>query len=936
MFGAALAGGGIALALTRAMVAGRIATPWSVPSERSLHSSPVPRGGGLGIAGGILFAFAVGSAPLAIIAALALVWAVSAWDDWSDASPILRLSAHAVAVALVVAVWAPTELPIYVVVLLAFAAIWFVNVVNFIDGADGVAATVVAMAAGGFAGMAMLANATQSPSSTFGFALAVAFAALGFLPFNLPPARIFMGDGGSIVLGLATAAVALKGMQDGAWPLAVPLIMLMPAWADATYTLARRMLTGHSPLRAHRDHLYQRLALAGLGHPGVLWWITGWMLFSQGIAWMARALPLAQGLNVALALASFYVLLTEWTLRRQPNLLINPRAFLALLYDVMAAAVSWAMLFWARFNFNIDSAEFAASDVLHSLAFVIPVHALVFVAFGLYQGLWRFASMPDLRRLVLGAFAAAAATAVVLAIVRPAHFIWPRSVLLLQPFLLIVLMGGARFAYRSWREHRLYGFAAAHGEPVVVLGAGETGAHLVSELTRSRAWHVVALLDDDHAKIGARVHGAPVVGRLHDVGSVARRFAARHAIIAMPHVHHEIRRRAVELATAAQLKVLTVPSWEELLGDGASLGKLRAIELEDLLGRDPVKLDSAGLKDWIEGRTVLVTGAGGSIGTELCKQLARFQPARLIAVDLSEFAAHQIGEQLATRLQRTRIELYVADARSAGRMAEIFERERPSIVFHAAAYKHVPLTEGVNAWEAIRNNVLGTLVVARAAAHAGVEKFVLISTDKAVRPSSIMGASKRLAELAIMSLPQDTTRYVAVRFGNVLGSNGSVIPKFREQIASGGPLTVTHPEMTRYFMSIPEAAQLVLQAGLIGEPHSVYILDMGEAVRIVDLARELIRMATGDAARIPIVFTGLRPGEKMHEELTGDGEHFVETGHDKLRRVIRDDGNAIDLDRLRSWLDQPPPDDVRRALKAWVEDFNPPEPSPAPHTSRPH
>jgi len=302
-------------------------------------------------------------------------------------------------------------------------------------------------------------------------------------------------------------------------------------------------------------------------------------------------------------------------------------------------------------------------------------------------------------------------------------------------------------------------------------------------------------------------------------------------------------------------------------------------------------------------------------------------------VDISEFASHVIGEHMATRLPHDSLEVYVGDARSRARMSEIFIRERPNVVFHAAAYKHVPLTESVNAWEAVRNNVLGTLVTAECARHIGAEKFVLVSTDKAVRASSIMGASKRLAELAIMSLPEQPTQFVSVRFGNVLGSNGSVIPKFRAQISMGGPVTVTHPDMTRYFMSIPEAAQLVLQAGLIGQPQSLYVLDMGEPVRIVDLAKELIRLAKGAKHSIPIIFTGLRPGEKMHEELIGGGERFITTEHSKVRRVITDSNTVIDLTALLAWLETAAPEDIRVALKRWVVDFSPPVPPTIVNTS---
>jgi FlaA1/EpsC-like NDP-sugar epimerase/UDP-N-acetylmuramyl pentapeptide phosphotransferase/UDP-N-acetylglucosamine-1-phosphate transferase len=913
----------VALMVCTAVARRWIASPLSYPSERSLHSDPVPRGGGLGVAAAVLFGLVWLGAPFALIAAILMVWAVSAWDDWLGASPTLRLTVHALAALAIVASWVP-QISLTYAVFAALALIWALNLFNFMDGSDGLAASTAVL--GGLALVALIAVGPEPEKSHLlaGVCVVVAAAAGGFLCFNLPSARMFMGDGGSTVLGLTLAAACLKGAADGVWSIAAAVTVFMPFWADATYTLFRRVTARHSPFSPHREHLYQRLALAGLGHRGVLLWMIGWNLLSIVVAYLLRDEKALVGLVFAGAYAVFYVALTEWTLRKQPNLLMNPRAILALLYDVSAAAIAWALLFWARFNFNIDAAEFTARDVARSLAFVVPVHAAVFVSMGLYQGLWRFASMADLRRIVLGAFIAAAGTAVLFALVRPDSFIRPRSVLLLQPALLILLMGGARFAYRSWREHRLYGLAAAKGEPVLVLGAGAAGARLVSELARSETWHVVALLDDDVAKVGGRVHDTPVVGKLSQTKSVAKRFGARHAIIAMPNANHNARRRAVALAAEADLTALTVPSYDELLSEESPLAKLRDIELEDLLGRDPITLNTKGLENWLSGCTVLITGAGGSIGTELCNQVARFHPGRLIMVDISEFASHVIGEHMATRLPRERMEVYVGDARSRTRMREIFDRERPAVVFHAAAYKHVPLTESVNAWEAVRNNVLGTLVVAECAREVGAEKFVLVSTDKAVRASSIMGASKRLAELAILSLPSMPTQFVGVRFGNVLGSNGSVIPKFREQIAAGGPVTVTHIEMTRYFMSIPEAAQLVVQAGMMGQARSLYVLNMGEPVRIIELAQELIRLAKGGTNSVPIIFTGLRPGEKMHEELTGDGERFVETEHAKVRRVINENEIGIDLQELQVWLKQPSPQDVRAELKRWVVDFSPP------------
>jgi len=920
-------------AVCQAMLRGYLTSPVNLPSERTLHNDPIPRGGGLGIAAALLFGWVSIGAPLNLVLAVAMVWAISAWDDWHGSPPWSRLAVHIIAAGLIVPFGA--ELHPIAAISTLIAMIWAINLFNFMDGSDGIAAATAVTGGATLAALAVSGSSVETGDFVTYAALIVAASAAGFLGFNLPHARMFMGDGGSTVLGLAVAALSFYGVTNKVWSLAIPLAVFVPFWADATYTLLRRTLAGNNPLQPHRDHLYQRLVLAGLGHQGVLMWIVGWNLLSCVLAYLLRLDQSWFGIGVVALYALIYVVVAEWTLRKRPNLLINPRAFLALLYDLAAAATAWSLLFWARFNFNIDAANFTGLDVARSLAFIIPVHALVFVSLGLYQGLWRFASLADLRRIVLGAFVAAAGTAVLFALVRPDSFIWPRFVLVLQPFLLIVLMGGARFAYRSWREHRLYGLAAVKGEPVLVLGAGASGARLVSELAKSETWHVVALLDDDHAKIGARVHNTRVVGPIDQAPAVAKRFGARHAIIAMPNSNHAARRRAVTLAAEANLITLTVPSYDQLLSEDAPLAKLRSIELEDLLGRDPITLNTSGIENWLKGKTVLITGAGGSIGTELCNQVARFHPGKLIMVDISEFASHVVSEFMITRMPIERLEVYVGDVRDRTRMQEIFAAERPAVVFHAAAYKHVPLTESVNAWEAVRNNVLGTVVAAECAREVGTEKFVLVSTDKAVRASSIMGASKRLAELAILSLPPEPTQFVGVRFGNVLGSNGSVIPKFREQIAAGGPVTVTHADMTRFFMSIPEAAQLVIQAGLMGQPRSLYVLNMGEPVRIVELAEELIRLSKGAANSIAIVYTGLRAGEKMHEELTGDDERFVETEHSKVRRVITERDVAIDLDALALWLNQTSPKDVRAALKQWVIDFSPPVGQANGHTHPP-
>jgi FlaA1/EpsC-like NDP-sugar epimerase len=500
----------------------------------------------------------------------------------------------------------------------------------------------------------------------------------------------------------------------------------------------------------------------------------------------------------------------------------------------------------------------------------------------------------------------------------------PRSVLILYPLILIFLMAGSRFAYRIWKEHRLYSPLAALGEPVLILGAGEAGAHLTNELAHSRQWRVVGLLDDDPGKQGRLLRNISVLGPIVELPQWVKRFGVRTVILALPAAAHGVRRRVAELCAAAGVEALTVPSYDDLISGRSQLTTIRHVELDDILARDPVVLDSAGLSEWIGGRVVMVTGAGGSIGAELCRQIARFRPLRLVLFDLSEYALYQIQQALQDEFPGLPLATLVGDVKHRSLVEQVLTRERPSVIFHAAAYKHVPLMEETNAWQAVRNNAYGTWTLARAAAAARVEKFVLVSTDKAVNPTNVMGASKRLAEMVCQSLQNGTTQFVIVRFGNVFGSAGSVIPRFREQIARGGPVTVTHPEITRYFMSSSEATQLLLQAGLMGRGGEVLVLDMGEPVKIVDLARDMIRLSGGDPDKIRVVFTGLRPGEKLYEEPLASGETTLPTPHPKLRIAQALPGHREAVEQMVSWLerDRATGDaEVRAWLKTWIPEY---------------
>ncbi|MGD9952520.1 MAG: polysaccharide biosynthesis protein [Burkholderiales bacterium] len=603
------------------------------------------------------------------------------------------------------------------------------------------------------------------------------------------------------------------------------------------------------------------------------------------------------------------------------------RALAAFLHDVAAVALAWLGAYWLRFNLEVPPPVFLQTAFV-ALPGVVAVHAVAFWLTGLYRGLWRYASLPDLRRILVAVGVAALATPALFTLIAFPSVI-PRSVYLICPVLLVFAMGGSRLLYRGWKEGALLGMVRQpRAKPVLVLGAGDAAASLLRELAHSDDWRAVGLLDDDAGKQGSAIQGVKILGPLVAVAGHARRLGVQRAIIAMPGATHRERRRAVELCDAAGLAVMTVPSYADLVAGKVSVSALRNVELDDLLGRDPVQLDESGLRSLIEGKCVLVTGAGGSIGSELCRQIVRYDPARLVLLDLSEFALYAIEQEFRDRHPEVIVSPQIGDAKNAGRVGDLFARYRPELVFHAAAYKHVPLLERGNAFQAVSNNVLSTVVTARAAQAAGAAKFVLVSTDKAVNPTNVMGASKRLAELACQALARaDGTQFVTVRFGNVLGSTGSVIPRFREQIARGGPLTVTHPEVQRYFMSIPEAAQLVLQAALMGRGGEIFVLDMGEPVRIVDLARQLIRLSGYGEADIRIEYTGLRPGEKLYEELLADAEATLPTPHPKLR-VARASGAADGalLAEVLAWIEaarDPGPEAVREKLRGWVPEYSP-------------
>jgi len=595
------------------------------------------------------------------------------------------------------------------------------------------------------------------------------------------------------------------------------------------------------------------------------------------------------------------------------------------LVDLPLIALAWWLAFWLRFNLDIPQPGLAARTT--------PI-ALLGMALGLVfrrvpRQSWRYVSLVELRQLTVGiALGVVLTTAAVMGL-RIEDF--PRSVLPINAALTLVLLAGARALWRTLVElaHLRAQPGAAPPQPLLIAGTLEEADHALRTLKGVAGWRVAGVVSPRAQDVGRTLQGVPVLGLPAALADLAA--ARRVTTVLLACAPGSPLRREIMLRWAgAGLNLLTLPSADELLRPGAAAAP-REVRLEDLLGRAPVQLDEQGLAGLLRGQTVLVTGAGGSIGAELCRQVARFGPARLVCVDLSEYATYQLEQELRRSHPQLACVYYTANVREPERLQAIARAHRPGVVLHAAAYKHVPLMEGRNAIEALRTNALGTLNAARIAGEVGAARFVLVSTDKAVNPANVMGASKRLAEQVVQAVAAryPDTRFVSVRFGNVLGSSGSVVPLFRAQIERGGPVTVTHPDIERYFMTISEAAQLVLQAGLTGQSGQIFVLDMGEPVKIADLARLLIRLSGKTERDAPIIYTGLRPGEKLTEELLADDETSAPTPHPKLRVAKVPAAAPEAAADIAAWIESlgpaPAAEALRDGLKHRLPEYRPAE-----------
>jgi FlaA1/EpsC-like NDP-sugar epimerase/UDP-N-acetylmuramyl pentapeptide phosphotransferase/UDP-N-acetylglucosamine-1-phosphate transferase len=893
--------------------------PLDCPNGRSLHDVPTPRTGGVAVLGGLLLGLLCAAvvhglgfdlgfeqtagglvSTLWVLVASMLLGAVSYLDDHHRLSLGARLAAHGLAaVGLVLGLGLQiTEIPIPTMGSLElgwFAApfsilflMWMSNLYNFMDGMDGFAGGMTVIGFGCLGGLALAGG----PPILALTAWCIVAATAGFLVFNLPPARIFMGDIGSIPLGFLAGSLSLVGIRHAVFDPWVPALIFSPFIVDATVTLIRRALRGAKVWQAHREHFYQRVVLAGWGHRNtvraeyVLMLIMGFVALAYAQAnEHHRVLLLGGGLCGFLSLAVSVSALERGAGHGERKGLMTQmlkyrRPLVGALHVGLIILANY-LAFWLRFDGDIPEPQWAVFVGL--LPWLVVIRGLMFMPFRLYEGLWRYTGIWDLRNIIGGVLCS---TGLFYLIVQWGLGLgeYPRSVFLIDALVLLVCLSGIRLTRRILREV----WHVDRGKRLLIYGAGDVGATLVPELLNDAKtdYVPVGFVSDDPLIVGQRINGVKVLGTKETLLQIVAEKRPDAVLVAVPEGSQRLIRELVRMLEPYKVRLITQPTLRDVLAGRVEINRMRDLSIEDLLDRAPVGLDRQPVKQLIGGKRVLVTGAGGSIGSELCRQIEGLNPASLILLDRYENGLFQIMSELEARRGGVALYPVIGDVTDSARINAILREHRPQIVFHAAAHKHVPMMEG-NPCEAVKNNVLGTRTMVEASERYLAERFILISTDKAVNPCNVMGATKRVAEFLVQRMNHSSRCiFSAVRFGNVLGSNGSVVPRFLEQIKQGGPVTVTHPDVRRYFMLIPEAVQLVLHAAALAEGGDIYVLEMGEQIKLVDMARNLIRLS-GHVPddEIPITFVGLRPGEKLSEELVEETEKVDESGVQHIMKI---------------------------------------------------
>ncbi|MCP4115644.1 MAG: polysaccharide biosynthesis protein [Desulfobacteraceae bacterium] len=882
------------------------------PNQRSSHSVTVPKGGGIGILAAFVLASIIYGVNAFVWIPVALVGVLGLVNDRMELSPLLRLGVELCLGLILFAVLEDFGASLLHYLVAAFFWSLFIsgtaNFFNFMDGINGIAG-ISAVIALGFSCWFISRGQPMPPIGMV--AGCVAMACLGFLPFNLPVARVFMGDTASLFLGFLFGSLVCTA-SGSLTDFGVMVSFLFPFYADALSTLVVRIKDGENILVPHRRHLYQLLANElSMAHWKVALFY-GAVQTAAGISAIqaSRAGAWAVFLLLGLLFALFFIV--SWHLRKRiesqkfASRNVKRRIFsrnipLVLMVDLVLLMFS----LWVSCIIRFDSAIplFIADNLKNSLPLIVIIKLSVFSYCDLYRGMWRYTSVSDLLNIFKASFLS---TLLIISAVLFLHGFegFPRSVFMVDCVMTVCLVSIFRLCVRFYYERlnnesgfeefslsNLWAGLVSRNnacKKMLIIGAGDCGEKILREIQNNPAvkFQVVGFLDDNPLKVGKKIHGVLVLNSVEHLESVARRVDADELLIAAPSSTAEEMKRIVGLCEKSGLKFKTIPTMGELINGTVTVGAIREVSFRDLLGRKPVELDQQRVAGCLDHKRILVTGAGGSIGSELCRQICRFNPESVIVVDWAETPLFEIDYELKRHFPDIHTIPVLADIQDEKQLERIFRDHTPHVVFHAAAYKHVAMLER-QPWKAVVNNIFGTVNVSEVAKKFGVGRFVLVSTDKAVTPSSVMGASKRIAEIYVQNQNRRDsdggTKFMTVRFGNVAGSAGSVVPLFKKQIQEGGPVTVTHPEVSRFFMTIPEASQLILQAGAMGKGNEIFILEMGRPVKILNMAKELIRLyGYQPDVDIKIEYIGLRKGEKLFEELVSDGEAVVSTSHKSI------------------------------------------------------
>lgn len=895
------------------------------PNERSSHLLTLPKGGGIGIVAAFVFASVFYGLKIFVWVPVAMVGLLGLASDRMELSPLLRL---AVQLCLGVVFFVAVEdfeysLPMYLIA--AFFWTLFIcataNFFNFIDGINGIAGICAAI---GFAFCCWFISGLEILNN-LGMVMGCLFmACLGFLPFNVPVARVFMGDTGSLFLGFMFGGIVCtfsRSLSD----FTVFVSFLFPFYADAISTLVVRLKDGENILEPHRRHLYQLLANElSMDHWKVALLYGGLQIFSGVSAIIAsRAGTWAVVLLVLLLFMLFFIV--SWKLRKRiesrmfvpqniKRQIVSKHIPLVLLVDFIL--VMFSLWFSCIIRFDHAIPFFIADNLKNVLPIIVIIKLSLFSYCDLYRGMWRYTSFLDLCNIFKAAFFS---TLLIVSAVLFVHKFegFPRSVFMVDCVMTIFLISifrlSVRFYYERLNSDSAFQTISLAGlwksffprkksyKKLLIIGAGDCGEKIFREIQNNPAvkYEVAGFLDDNPGKIGKKIHGVLVLNSVGHLQSVIKRVGAEELLIATPSANEGQMKRIIGLCEKSGLSFKTIPTMGELINGTVTIGSIREVSFRDLLGRKPVELDQERVGVSLDNKRILVTGAGGSIGSELCRQICRFKPESVILFDWAETPLFEIDYELKRHFPGINTVPVLADIQDKEQVERIFKDNAPQVVFHAAAYKHVAMLER-QPWKAVMNNIFGTINVSEISQKFSVERFVLVSTDKAVTPTSVMGASKRIAEIYVQNQNQcnspGTTKFMTVRFGNVAGSSGSVVPLFKKQIREGGPVTVTHPDVTRFFMTIPEASQLILQAGAMGSGNEIFILEMGRPIKILNLAKDLIRLYGHEPdVDIKIEFIGLRKGEKMFEELVSEGEEVISTSHKNIM-VLK--GKERSLDRI--------------------------------------